>query len=129
MVHPRRLLLSLILGSMLLLLAACPKQEVVTAENAPQDPIAVALSQGAALIDVRTPKEFASGHLPGAINLPSGAAVDVNAFPQDTPIVLYCKSGRRATGVLKKLEAAGRNDVYNMGGVDDGERYGLTPKK
>ncbi len=113
------------LGAACLLIAACGKPQV-TAPPA-GDPIAKALAEGAALVDVRTPEEFADGHFPGAVNIPSGDVGDLSVFPQDGPVVLYCRSGRRASGVLEKLQASGRADVYNLGGLDDGEPYGLRP--
>jgi rhodanese-related sulfurtransferase len=50
------------------------------------------------LIDVRSPSEFATGHVPGAINIPMeevpGRVADLD---QDRPVVLVCQSGKRAT--------------------------------
>ncbi|MGI9342650.1 MAG: rhodanese-like domain-containing protein [Gammaproteobacteria bacterium] len=66
------------------------------------------------LIDARSPEEFGEQHLPGAINIPFDA-VDANAerLPEDLlkPVVIYCRSGKRA-GLLKdELVARGHTDV------------------
>jgi len=66
------------------------------------------------LIDARSPEEFGEQHLPGAINIPFDA-VDANAeqLPADAmkPVVVYCRSGKRA-GLLKdELVARGYADV------------------
>jgi rhodanese-related sulfurtransferase len=66
------------------------------------------------LIDARSPEEFGEQHLPGAINIPFDA-VDANAerLPEDArqPVVVYCRSGKRA-GLLKdELVARGYTDV------------------
>ena len=59
---------------------------------------AAAVSQPGVLIDVRTPEEYASGHLQGALLLPvDRIAQEIAARVPDkhTPIRLYCRSGRR----------------------------------
>ncbi|QQR41787.1 rhodanese-like domain-containing protein [Myxococcus xanthus] len=72
---------------------------------------------GATLVDVRTPEEFASGHLPGAVNIP----VDELArrfgelgSPQ-TPLVVYCRSGARSGRAERLLKEQGFQDVFNLG--------------
>ena len=59
------------------------------------------LSHGStALVDVRTPEEYAEGHLPGASNCDWKSEDFLSqmesAFPKGTPIALYCRSGRRS---------------------------------
>jgi phage shock protein E len=60
------------------------------------------------VLDVRTPEEFAAGHVPGARNIPHGelsSRIAELADARDKKIVLYCRSGRRvsiAEAVLKK---------------------------
>ena len=56
----------------------------------------------ALLIDVRQPKEYASGHIKGAINLPlRDITQNLDQIPKDRPVVLYCASGyRTAMGVM-----------------------------
>lgn len=70
------------------------------------------------LIDVRTPEEFASGHIPGAVNI----AVDelaqrLNEVPQDIPVVLYCRSGNRSGQAAQLLDRAGYAQIYDLGGI------------
>ncbi len=49
------------------------------------------------VLDVRTPEEYASGYLPGAVNIPHDQlASRLAEVPKDREIVLYCRSGRRA---------------------------------
>jgi phage shock protein E len=63
---------------------------------------------GLVVLDVRTPEEFAAGHVPGAINVPHDqveARLAELAGAKDQDVVLYCRSGRRvqvAAGVLAK---------------------------
>lgn len=79
------------------------------------------LEQGAILVDVRTPEEFDGGHLEGALNIPYESILqlpkdrDVQA---DTPVVLYCQTGRRAGIAEDALKDAGYNNVHNAGRYD-----------
>lgn len=64
------------------------------------------------LVDVREADEFAAGHVPGAVNLPLSAfRADQLPPPSEIPVVLMCRSGRRAGEALAVVEATGRTDV------------------
>src|SRR5688572_15696512 len=72
---------------------------------------------GAMLVDVRTPEEFAAGHLPGAVNLP------VEELPQrlgelgapEKSLVVYCRSGARSSRAERLLKERGFQQVFNLG--------------
>ena len=81
-----------------------------------------ALESGAvALVDVREPHEYASGHAPEAINLPL-SHFDPAALPADKPVVLVCQAGARSARALAAARAAGRNDVSHYPGGMNGWR-------
>ena len=67
------------------------------------------VANGAALIDVRTPQEFAEGHLPGAVNIPIDEIQHRFAEIGDAnrPVVVYCRSGARSGRAKKTLEGLG----------------------
>lgn len=70
------------------------------------------------LIDVRTPEEFASGHIPGAVNISvDQLAQRLSEIPQDKPVVLYCRSGNRSNQAAQILERAGYTQIYDLGGI------------
>ena len=74
------------------------------------------------LIDVRSAEEFASGHLRGAVNIPHDRITEEIgsvAADKSTPVILYCRSGRRAETALNALKAAGYENVSNCGGLED----------
>ncbi|GAB1109774.1 MAG: hypothetical protein SwBeaMacB_04060 [Shewanella algae] len=76
---------------------------------------------GAMLVDVRTPEEYAEGHLPEAVNIPFEQIAEAFAkqgIAKDTPVVVYCRSGRRSGIAKESLEKAGYQEVYNGGGYD-----------
>ncbi len=77
------------------------------------------VSDGARLVDVRTPEEYAAKHLPGAVNIP---VADLETrlgelAPKEQPIVVYCRSGHRASRAQKILQGVGFTRVYNLGGM------------
>jgi rhodanese-related sulfurtransferase len=80
------------------------------------------VQQGALLLDVRTPGEFASGHVQGAVNVPvqeleqKWASLKV---PQDRPVVIYCRSGARSARAKTMLEAMGQKKVVDIGPMPD----------
>ncbi len=77
------------------------------------------VGEGAALLDVRSPGEFSTGHLPGAKNVPVGAlgAQLGSLGPKDRPIIVYCASGTRSAMARSLLKAQGFSKVYNLGSM------------
>jgi phage shock protein E len=72
---------------------------------------------GARLVDVRTPGEFAAGHIPGAINVPV-QQLDTRMSelqPKETAIVVYCRSGQRSGNAARMLKSAGFEAVHDLG--------------
>lgn len=70
------------------------------------------------LVDVRTPEEFASGHLPTAVNIPVATIGATPPTPEkDALIVVYCRSGARSTAAKKTLDDLGYTHVVNFGSV------------
>jgi len=72
--------------------------------------------EGALIIDVRSPGEYQSGHVEGALNLPLNelprlAAVQLPDKAQ--PLVLYCQSGMRSESALQYLQSGGYRQLFN----------------
>ena len=79
-------------------------------------------------IDVRSEEEFKSGHLQGSVNIPHdqiGQQIAAHVPNKNTPINLYCRSGRRAEVALAELKKAGYTNVTNHGGYEDLVKKGL----
>jgi len=73
------------------------------------------------LLDVRTPEEFAEGHIPGAVCIPgeSIAAGSDLPFGVDVKLFLYCHTGGRSAEAAQKLVSMGYTDVTDFGGIVD----------
>lgn len=79
-------------------------------------------------IDVRSNEEFNQGHLENAVNIPHTEIVDQIGklnLSKDTPIHVYCRSGRRSEIALNELKALGYTNVTNQGGYEELLKKGL----
>ena len=107
-------------------LCGCGSQAPDPAKPAAEKSGAVETGLGSTtvLLDVRSAEEFGSGHLRGAVNIPHDRIVEriaEVAADKSTPIILYCRSGRRADTALNALKAAGYENVTNYGGLEDAQ--------
>ncbi|MDR2895280.1 MAG: rhodanese-like domain-containing protein [Propionibacteriaceae bacterium] len=102
----------LLAGVLLLPMTACS----TPSSNAALDPT------GATIIDVRTPAEFADGHLEGADNIDFYAADfadQVGQLDHDARYIVYCKSGVRAGKAKAIMDGLGFKDVTSAGGFEE----------
>ena len=80
-------------------------------------------AQGAKIVDVRSSREYAEGHISGSINIPDYEINKkfYNIFTNyNQLIVLYCSTGRRSKNVCKKLLKRGYKNIYNLySGIDN----------
>jgi rhodanese-related sulfurtransferase len=74
-----------------------------------------------AVVDVREPHEFATGHLPNAVNKPM-SSFEAEELPEGKPVVLICQAGARSRNALNKARALGREDVRHFAGGMNGWR-------
>ncbi|MGO1385944.1 MAG: rhodanese-like domain-containing protein [Arachnia sp.] len=104
--------ISILLGAPLLVLrlAGC------------SEPADAAVGEGTVLIDVRTPEEYAMGHLAGAqlLDLNSGEfAATLPQLSPDTEYFVYCRSGNRSGQAVKMMQDAGFTDLTNLGSLEE----------
>ena len=73
------------------------------------------------LLDVRTPEEFAGGHIPGALQLTNETFTkqDAENLLKDKTQTIYCRSGRRSKQSSQKLVDFGYTNVIEIGGILD----------
>ncbi|MGD9020406.1 MAG: rhodanese-like domain-containing protein [Lysobacterales bacterium] len=78
------------------------------------------IEAGALVIDVRSPEEFAGGHLEGAINIQwhdSEAIAQAVGNDKQRQVVMYCRSGNRANKSITKMKALGYDNIFNATGL------------
>ncbi len=71
------------------------------------------------ILDVRTPEEFAKGHVPGAINIPHShlpARISEVADAADKDIVIYCATGIRSEEAASRLRENGFTRLLHLNG-------------
>ena len=72
----------------------------------------LAQEKQALLVDVREPKEYASGHIKGAINIPlPDLTQNLNQIPKNRPVILYCSTGYRTAMGVMALQMLGYRNV------------------
>ena len=77
---------------------------------------------GYIILDVRRPDEYATGHIPNAINVPNEniGTDEISQLPdKDQLIMVYCRSGRRSKEAAEKLTALGYTNIVEFGGITD----------
>ncbi len=89
----------------------------------PQAWIQASTQPGVTIVDVRTPEEYAAGHVQGAINInvegPTFAA-DIDKLDKSGTYALYCHSGRRSALATEQMSGAGFTSIVNLqGGIAD----------
>jgi len=87
-------------------------QDALLARMSPQDPDLV-------ILDVRTPEEYAAGHVPGAINVSHDQVAarlpELSAY-KSKDVVVYCRTGRRTRLALDVLKANGFERLWHLEG-------------
>jgi len=76
------------------------------------------------ILDVRTPAEYESGHIPGAINVANETigSKDIAELPdKDQVIFVYCRSGNRSKEASAKLTKLGYTNIVEFGGINNWE--------
>ena len=85
----------------------------------PQQAINLINTESAVIVDLRDSKEFQSGHIVDAHNIPASKfearAAELEPY-RERPIILVCKMGQHSSGVGKQLRAKGFENIYRMSG-------------
>ncbi len=74
------------------------------------------IEEGAFLVDVRTPSEFAGGHVKGSVSIPlDNLQTQISQFKDKKHIIVFCRSGNRSGMAKNILEQNGFKNVVNGG--------------
>lgn len=97
--------------------------EITASENVDTNLVLQRVTSGQSIvIDARTKSEFEEEHFPGAINIPHDVpAIDTNLLGSnlERPVVVYCRSGKRAEALRSRLLNLGYRNTINGGGLKD----------
>jgi len=89
----------------------------------PQTFLTTSAQSGVVTVDVRTPAEYAAGHLDGATNIDAEAPTfdaEIAKLDKNSTYTVYCHSGRRSGIATETMSKAGFTHVYNLkGGYPD----------
>ncbi len=104
----------------LLLLSGCSSSDgEVVSTVAPDEFVTAMVEPGTVVIDVRTPAEYAAGHVGGSVNIDvqdPDFATQVAALPKDTTYAVYCRSGNRSSVATSTMAAQGFTSLLNLDG-------------
>jgi rhodanese-related sulfurtransferase len=82
------------------------------------------IDEGAFLVDVRTPGEFAGGKVKGSVNIPlDRILMDIDKFKNKKNIIVFCRSGNRSSQAKSILEQHGIAHVTNGGTWEAVKQY------
>jgi phage shock protein E len=90
----------------------------------------VALGADAVIIDVRTPAEFATGHLDGALNIDVQSPdfdARMSQFDPAGEYFIYCRSGNRSAQAIARMTALGFSDLSDGGSVQEASTASGVP--
>ena len=113
--------------SLLLLLTACSGGDDPTVAAAPRlvapaEAVALIEQPESVVLDVRTPAEFADGHVEGARNLDiNGSAFrdQLSRLDRQARYVVYCRTGNRSAAAVQVMQELGFANVADAGGYDE----------
>lgn len=99
--------------------AATPVQETQAITKVDPATAESLVKQGVTVLDVRTPEEYATGHIAGAVNVNwEGAdfAAQVKQLDPAKPVLVYCHSGNRSGQAVQVMEQEGFQRIFDLGG-------------
>jgi len=98
----------------------CDKHDTAIGVTPNSDTVVPLTKTPVIIIDARSPREYADGHLEGALLMPHdviGGLIEARVPDKSTPILLYCRSGGRSEMARKTLVSLNYTSVENLGGM------------
>jgi rhodanese-related sulfurtransferase len=108
-------------AALLLMTSACSSSDTAAVETVDATEAVEIIDAGEhTVIDVRTPAEYAAGHVDGAENIDVTAGSfeeQVEQLPKDEEYVVYCQSGNRSADAADKMAGLGFTEIVDGGGI------------
>ena len=116
------------LATLVLALTGCSSSGSASPQLGIEEFAAKTAEANVVVLDVRTPAEFAEGHLANAINIDFQSGnfeSEISTLDKNATYAVYCRSGNRSGQAVKVMADLGFTDLYDMdGGVIDWEAAG-----
>lgn len=111
---------AIIVVAAIFLLGKPPESAAALPANISVDEASELFKQGAFMLDVRQPEEWAQGHIDGGILIPLGELESrISEIPTDRDVLIICRSGNRSTQARELLRSAGLTRTTSiMGGMN-----------
>lgn len=113
----KRLFILLLVSTAAVCFTACTGSKVVYKTIDAAAALNIANSKSITVLDVRTPEEFAEGHLPNAVNvnfLNASFAENIGNLNKKNKYLVYCRSGHRSTQAVVIMKQQHFKNVTNM---------------
>jgi len=118
-------------------LSSCSESETIDSKNSKFEALTakeyrkiIIETESPQIIDVRTPQEFNSNSITGAVNIniyDSNFDAKIQELDKDRPVFLYCRSGSRSNKASNKLAEMGFTEVYDLkGGITSWQLENLS---
>lgn len=117
-----------IVAALLIGVSACSSSDSQSSSDTTV--VDIQLLPASTVIDVRTPEEFAEGHVKGAKNLDFRAGEfekALSTLDKDTTYSIYCRSGSRSADAVQLMRNAGFTNVVDLGAVEDAAKALALP--
>jgi phage shock protein E len=119
---PARVVTLLVVLLLATVVAACGGSSGAPAVRKVDAAKAVGMLGSRVVVDVRTPSEYAAGHIAGARNIDVEAgdfAANISSLDKKASYLVYCRSGRRSALAADQMAAAGFTDIVDGGAMAD----------
>ena len=104
---------------LLVLLSACSSSATAVVDTVGAGEASGLVADSAVVLDIRTPEEFAEGHIEGAVNIDfyaAGFAARIGALDRDAAYLVYCRSGNRSGQAMDLFRDLGFAEVHELEG-------------
>jgi len=112
---------------------SCAQEKQTVTEIGADSMKTMITGEHAVILDVRTPEEYAQGHIPGAINIDyqnEKFSAGLDTLNRDLEYHVYCRSGRRSGESVEIMKQKGFTKIYHLqGGILEWEEKGYPVKK
>lgn len=111
--------LILIISIVALMATSCKSTAPVVQVLEPTAYATATTAQSVTIIDVRTPEEYAAGHIPGAVNInvqSENFEQMLQQYNKKKPVYIYCQSGKRSAKASEQMKAMGFKQITDLKG-------------